>query len=74
MIATYSTYQEWIQFFYSKKIFGQILTKTWYSSTRHAENMKNMPSSMFANFTFSLTKEKEYILKQYFIKYIFQQK
>ena len=35
--------------------------------------MKNMSSSMLANFTFSLTKEKEYILKQYLIKYIFQQ-
>ena len=57
----YCTYQEWSQFCYSKKLFCQSLTKTWYSSKTHAENMKNMPSCMPANFTFSLRKEKEYI-------------
>ena len=76
VIAQYCTYQERIQFCYLK-IFFQSLTKTWYSSKKHAENMKTfqrektwktskIPSCMPANFKFSLSKKKkEYILKQY---------
>ena len=60
-------------FVIQKKYLVKFWQKHDIPAKKHAENMKNMPSSMLANFTFSLTKEKEHILKQYIIKYIFQQ-
>ena len=78
VIAQYCTYQERIQFCYLK-IFFQSLTKTWYSSKKHAENMKTfqrektwktskIPSCMPANFKFSLSKKKRIHIKTIFIK------